>query len=531
MTSAIAKLQEFRRELYELLFRRRDAIMNLLDALTSEGRKCDSIVQLSNASCFQRQYSSVTDAIADGLPYAQWKQIRQLVYKQISANRNGNKDRDSESNKKPHRFIIDCTPNPRPHAKTLADRHITHMPNPAPGNKPICVGHQYSVLALVTDEAIAREKHWLIPLSAKRVESHKKGNEVGMQQIIDSIDELGLKEELTISIGDTLYGTEECRKTANGQDNLVHIFRLNSKRNLFVIPTSLQQNPSQKGRKQEFGTKMNLGDLKLHPACQHTAEVEHKGSKGKKYTVTIKCWDNMLLRGSRKFRSSQHPLNLIQITLTDEEGNAIYKKPLWLGIFGKKRHDITLIDAYQYYSSRYDIEHFFRFGKNNLLMDAYQTSDVVHEEQWWQLCMLAYTQLYLAKETSESLPEPWERYLPAYQNSESKPQVIASPSQTQRGFAKLLSTIGTPAKDCVARGRAPGRTLGEIQTKRESLPIIFKTKKIPEQVVKDIVSGCKEIDQLSNPQKIDDLVNFVQSILEKFHLTPLEFSKMLMNSS
>ena len=73
--------------------------------------------------------------------------------------------------------------------------------------------------------------------------------------------------------------------------------------------------------------------------------------------------------------------------------------------------------------------------------------------------------------------------------------------------------------------------LGEVQTKRESHPIIFKTKKLPEQIVTNIVSGSKERASSSNPQRIDDLINFVQSILEKFHLTPLEFSKMLMNSS
>ena len=516
--------------LYELFSKRKDAIMNLLDALTSEGRKCNSVVELSNASFFQRQYSSVTDAIADGLPSAQWDKIRQLVYNVISANRGDDNDRDNGNNKKPIRFIIDCTPNPRPHAKKLSDRHITHMPNPAPGNKPICVGHQYSVLALVNDKPIEREKHWLIPLSAKRVGSDKKGNEVGMQQIIDNIEDLGLQEELTISIGDTLYGTEECRKIANGQDNLVHIFRLNGKRNLFVMPP-MAESSSQKGRKQEFGIKMNLGNLSGHPVCHHTAEVEYQGSKGKKYTATIKGWDNMLLRGSRKFRSSQHPLNLIQITITDEQGNAIYKKPLWLGIFGKKRHEITMVDAYQHYRSRYDIEHFFRFGKNNLLMDAYQTSDVVHEEQWWELCMLAYTQLYLAKETSESLPQPWERYLPAYQNSNNRPQIIASPSQTQRGFSKVLSTIGTPARDCVARGKAPGRTLGAVQTKRENYPVIFKAKKIPEQAIQDIIAESVELAKSSNPQKINNFINFVQSALAKLNVTPSEFSKMLLNSS
>lgn len=523
MISPIVKLQNFRAALYGLLHKRRDAIINLLDALTSEGRKCDSVVQLSNASCFKRQYSSITDAISDGLPCVKWDEIRKLIYQYIN--------RNSGSDRKPLRFIIDCTPNPRPHARKLVDRHITHMPNPTPGNKPICVGHQYSVLTLGTDKVLEREKHWLIPLSAKRVESSKKGNEVGMKQIVDSIEELELKDELTISIGDTLYGTEECRITANKQDNLVHIFRLNGKRNLFVMPTELQEGSSQKGRKQEFGAKMNLGDLSGHPACNHNVTTEYLSGSGKKYTLTIKCWENMLLRGSRTYRSSQHPLNLMQITLTDEHKTPVYKKPLWLAVFGKRRHDITVVDAYEHYKSRYDIEHFFRFGKNHLLMAAYQTADVTHEEQWWNLCMLAYTQLYLAKEVSHSLPQPWERYLPAYQKNEDKSPVIASPSQTQRGFVDLLKAIGTPAKDCVARGKPLGRVQGEVQVKRESHPIFFKTKKASEVTVKEIVSGFKEIDDFSNPQRIDNLINFVQSALEKLHLTPSEFSKMLMNSS
>ena len=75
----------------------------------------------------------------------------------------------------------------------------------------------------------------------------------------------------------------------------------------------------------------------------------------------------------------------------------MYKRPLWLSVFGERRNEITLYDAYQSYNSRYDIEHFFRFSKQNLLLDAYQTPDVEHEELWWQLCMLAYTQLYLGK--------------------------------------------------------------------------------------------------------------------------------------
>ncbi|MEM9103692.1 MAG: hypothetical protein AAGB12_15390 [Pseudomonadota bacterium] len=38
-------------------------------------------------------------------------------------------------------LIPDCTPNVRPFSPRLGDRHVTHSPNPAPGNKPIGVDH------------------------------------------------------------------------------------------------------------------------------------------------------------------------------------------------------------------------------------------------------------------------------------------------------------------------------------------------------------------------------------------------------
>lgn len=120
-------IQQFRSELYHLFPKRSDAIMNLLDALTSDGHRFRSIIQLSKVNCFDRQYSSITDAIADGLPYTDFKKIGKLIYDYAR----------KENEAKYHLFIIDCTPNPRPYARKLVDRRITHFPNPAPGNKPI----------------------------------------------------------------------------------------------------------------------------------------------------------------------------------------------------------------------------------------------------------------------------------------------------------------------------------------------------------------------------------------------------------
>jgi len=49
-------------------------------------------------------------------------------------------------------FGVDTTPALRPYAKKLEDRGIVHYPNPAPGNKPIGVGHSYSILAHRADK-------------------------------------------------------------------------------------------------------------------------------------------------------------------------------------------------------------------------------------------------------------------------------------------------------------------------------------------------------------------------------------------
>ena len=73
-----------------------------------------------------------------------------------------------------------------------------------------------------------------------------------------------------------------------------------------------------------------------------------------------------------------------------------------------------MLDIFSSYRQRFDIEHFFRFGKNRLLMDKIQTPDVRHEEAWWQIVMVAYAQLYLARSLANSLPNPWEKYLPSF---------------------------------------------------------------------------------------------------------------------
>jgi hypothetical protein len=59
-------------------------------------------------------------------------------------------------------------------------------------------------------------------------------------------------------------------------------------------------------------------------------------------------------------------------------------------VVGQRRRHLSAFDIYHAYGRRYDLEHFFRFGKQHLLLAAFQTPDAEREESWWQLVHIAY---------------------------------------------------------------------------------------------------------------------------------------------
>ena len=74
----------------------------------------------------------------------------------------------------------------------------------------------------------------------------------------------------------------------------------------------------------------------------------------------------MLFRSSRNYNGSKHPMNLVQISILDKNKNEVHKGPLWFCVSGAR-----LNNAYKNYKSRYDIEYFFRCGKQKLLFTSY----------------------------------------------------------------------------------------------------------------------------------------------------------------
>lgn len=194
---------------------------------------------------------------------------------------------------------------------------------------------------------------------------------------------------------------------------------------------------------------------------------------GRTYTVELQGWHDLLRRGTQNVPMYRHPFTLVRARVLDAAGNLIHKQEMWLLVIGKRRGELSLVEIWEAYARRYDLEHFIRFGKQRLLLTTFQTPEETHEENWWQIVQLAYILLWLSRNLAISLPNPWERYLPQTQNG------VASPSATQRGFGRVIRQIGTPAAAPKRRGNSPGRRKGAKIPPRPQLPVVKKAAKQP----------------------------------------------------
>ena len=505
MKNSQEKLIDFRNKLYPLFLLRKDAIFELMDANSASNDSLNSVVHLSKSEFFTRQYPSITDALTDGLDTAKWDDIQKLVWQTTQP----------EGKTPYHRFVVDCTPQDRLHAKTLEDRSIVHKANPAPGNKPICAGHEYSTVVYVPPGSSKARKRWVVPLSTQRVPSEQKGHELGMNQVASLLTQLGLESHFTLSVADSAYATESCRKTASTLKEHVHIARLRNNRKVFeLLPT--QENSKKKPK--IYGKKMTLKNPNSFLPHDEEVVIPIESKKGAPLSLIIKGWNTVSFRGSRDFKANRHPFRLIQVVVLNEHKKRVFKKPLWLSIFGEKRLTLSLHECVKNYRDRYDIEHYFRFGKQRLLMDSFQTYDTEHEENWWKLCALCYCQLYLSRELCRGTPEAWERYLPEFKQQD-KIELVSAPF-VQRGFHKLLGVIGTPAQKPVPRGNPLGRKTGEKINKRMVKPIKFK-KSVVKTEQTNLFSTFEKKATEAKPQNINDILEALNLMLKNIGI-PIE---------
>ncbi len=437
--------------------------MELVDAICSNPY-ARSVVEYSLTPCFRRSYSTIFKAINE-------MEMDELAIAHLLA--------PYLPQPRQRSFPVlgtDVTPQPRQFAHTLADRGMVYQPNTIKGNTPVTIGHQYSTVALLPEAEEGMSPSWVIPLMTSRVSTDEDKELVGSGQIDALLKDpkLPFGRNFCVDVGDTSYSKPACLHANRHHSHLVSVVRVRGTRVLYQQFVSDPDQPKRSvGRPRSYGERFALQEPDTWHQPDEEITVIEKSRRGKTYYVKIKAWRNMLMPGKRKPKRllmHRHPFTLVQVTRYDEKGNLACKRPMWLLAIGKRRHELSAHAIYEVYGQRYDLEHFFRFGKQKMLLASFQTPEDVREEKWWQLVHLAYAQLWVARHVTRSLPRPWERNLPAMKNR------LMSPTLVQRDFGRIIRQIGTPAKAPQVRYISSGRPKGTKLTTRPRRKVIVKSQ-------------------------------------------------------
>ena len=463
ITTCTTELEQFRQQLYQNFNNRADTLMELVDAICSNPH-ARSVVEYSLTPCFRRSYSTIFIAINE----MEWDEltIAHLLASYLP-----------RPQQQPFWLLgTDVTPEPRQFAYTLADRGMVYQPNAIKDNKPVTIGHQYSTTALLPEAEEGMSPSWVIPLMSQRVRTSEDKELVGSGQINALLKDpkLPFGKSFCVDVGDTSYSKPACLHAKRHHRHLVSVTRVRGTRVLYqqFVPDPDETNRPV-GRPRSYGQRFALPEPETWHQPDEQVMVIEKSRRGKTYHIKIKAWHNILMPGKRKPKRlpmHRHPFTLVQVVRYDEEGNLACKRPMWLLAIGERRHELSAQDIYEAYGQRYDLEHFFRFGKQKMLLASFQTPEDVREEKWWQLVHLAYAQLWMARHLTCSLPNPWERNLPAMKKG------LMSPTLVQRDFGRIIRQIGTPARPPKPRNISSGRPRGTKLPTRPRLDVIIKSQ-------------------------------------------------------
>jgi hypothetical protein len=380
----------------------------------------------------------------------------------------------------------------RSHSPTLPNNRYVHKPNnQVKNNKPVGIGYEFCCVGLVARNGQygVREAAWNLPLSMKLVPADANKNAFTAEQVNGLMNnpELPFHNKLTVNALDSAYGKPEYIASTYSQPNLVSVIRMASNINMYKQLSEEEKlerresNNKTNGADAVYGEKYKLSNQENWTLdCDAATEFGIKIGK-KTYIVQVQIWEDMMLRSKRGLSMKDKSCRLARIELLDQDGNRIFKKVMWLSVWGLKNKQLSLEQIFWAYHHRFDMEHFFRFGKQNLLLDKLQTPIEGNMENWLEVVSLAYWMLWVAQTDSKHECHKWQKY---DKNHKTRVQygLKASPSEVQKEMGAIISRFEQTPFMPKPRNKGKGRKEGMKLSKRKKHPVIIKSKKAKKQM-------------------------------------------------
>ena len=377
----------------------------------------------------------------------------------------------------------------KPHSPTLEDRTLVAVPNcTVKGNKPLDVGFEYSFVNLLADFS----KGWSLPLMIDHIPKDQTPNQVGGAQIASLMEDGGLPfalEPLVVNTLDRGYGAMYL-KSATRFSNLVSILNIRHGSKVYARADG--------DGKQVFGQCYHLvgstcdKDFKKHPKTKQGYTVHLRSvcelppdqslaflttlKNGRAVIVALRRYNDLLWRTKQGVKMADKPLDLVCVKVLDAKTmGPVWTRPMFVAAVGKKRHELSLREIYEDYLHRYDIEPQFRFAKQKLFLEAFQTCVAQHLHNWMNIVMLGLWLLFTARNVCPNQPEKWQRYAERKKEGLFPNEThVLSISQTRKSIQDLLLTFDQNPFLPIKSKPGTGRKRGQPQKIRNKFPYVKK---------------------------------------------------------
>src|ERR687898_489291 len=445
-------LRAFRRSFYECLHSRSDALFELADAILAADGAAPSPAHLSLQAPHRRGWGSLYAALDRGR--IDVESLRSLLACHPLAG--------SETTPV---YAVDASVWDRCDAECSPERGFYYHPSRHSAGQPIVAGWAYQFIAQLN---FVRES-WVAPMDVERLRPAQDANQVATEQLrafvrllVENEEERAATPLFVFAAG---YDSFKLQQGLEGCPCQI-LVRLRAGRRFYGDP-SLSDPPAHVGRPRRHGPKMKCSDPSTwpEPSAEHNCEEAGYGC------VRVRAWAKLHPKvRNYEGRGSRGPLPIVVGTLILVEVERLPRgesrrepRVLWLWWRGPEGTAPDLDLIWRSYVRRFDLEHTFRFLKQNM---GWTTPRVRHPEQadrWSWLVVAAYTQLRLARARVADLRLPWER---RYDRGR------LTPVRVHRVVSSLLVEMGTPAKVPKPCGRSPGRPKGSLSGRAKRYPAI-----------------------------------------------------------
>ena len=347
------KAQNLRLQLYNSFEKRNDLTFELIDALSSQINPSSGI-GLSLSGVFTRKHSSISQLVSQILEN---EKLKSIIHNHSSILHRHFSTGDASSSEMVF-LAVDETSIFKQDSNSMEDRGYVH--GKTKGISPIGVGHSYSYLVVINDDL----PQWVIPFDSQRVKTNESGTLVGISQF-ESFLRLHPENDISVLTADSKYSSFDCieRMYGLGKQALL-LSRLNSTRTLYFPYIGEQKS---KGSVKKYGEAFKLHDAETWSEPDDIDEdLELILKNGKIYQAKFQRWNGLIIKGKKNKPMHNKLFDIVNVIVTDN-GKQVYHRNMWLIISGEKRSSISCRQAFLQYKNRFNIEHFFRFSKQELL--------------------------------------------------------------------------------------------------------------------------------------------------------------------